>query len=192
MLAHIDVSEPKPPDDSDSALSYSMEGTPDQPPAALIPFAWAPGWNSYQAWNKFQEEIAGPLRGGNPGVRLIEPSAHPKQQHFREVPARFQPRIGEWLLVPLYHIFGSEELSMHSPGVKQLSPGAYVAVNSQGAERLGVHSDDLVEFTVAGTAYRAPVRIRADLPEDLAGIPVGVDFLRGVLLPVWARIERAR
>ena len=26
-----------------------------------------------QALNKFQEEIAGPLRGGDPGVRLIEP-----------------------------------------------------------------------------------------------------------------------
>jgi NADH-quinone oxidoreductase subunit G len=192
MLAHINVSEPKPTDDSDSALSYSMEGNPDQPPAALIPFAWAPGWNSYQAWNKFQEEIAGPLRGGNPGVRLIEPPVHPRQQYLREVPGRFQPRTGEWLLVPLYHIFGSEELSVYSPGVKQLSPHAYVAVNNQDAERLGVHSDDLVEFTVADTAYRVPLKIRADLPENLAGIPAGIDFLRGISLPAWARIERAR
>ncbi|MGE5109553.1 MAG: NADH-quinone oxidoreductase subunit NuoG [Acidobacteriaceae bacterium] len=192
MLAHINVSEPKPPDDSDSALSYSMEGNPNQPPAALIPFAWAPGWNSYQAWNKYQEEIAGPLRGGNPGVRLIEPPAHPKQQYFREAPARFHPHRGEWLLVPLYHIFGSEELSVHCLGVKQLSPRAYVAVNSHDAERLGVHSDDLIEFTVAGTAYRLPVNLRPDLPENLAGIPIGLEPFRGILLPAWARIERAR
>src|SRR6185312_8867707 len=45
MLANIDVSEPKPPEDADSALSFSMEGNPDQPPSALIPFAWSPGWN---------------------------------------------------------------------------------------------------------------------------------------------------
>ncbi len=192
MLAHINVSEPKPPDDSDSALSYSMEGNPDQPPAALIPFAWAPGWNSYQAWNKFQEEIAGPLRGGNPGVRLIEPKEDSQEEYFHDVPAKFQPRLGEWLLVPVYHIFGSEELSVYSPGVKQLSPHAYVAVNGQGGERLRVHSGDLVEFTVAGTAYRLPVKIRPDLPEGLAGIPVGVDDLRGIPFSTWTRIERAR
>ena len=28
---------------------------------------WAPGWNSVQAITKFQEEIGGPLRGGDPG-----------------------------------------------------------------------------------------------------------------------------
>ncbi len=81
---------------------------------------------------------------------------------------------------------------MYSPGVKQLSPHAYIAVNSQGGERLGVHFGELVEFTVAGTAYRLPVEIRPDLPEGVASIPVGVDFLRGIPFPTWIRIERAR
>ena len=73
MLANISVHEPKPPDDPDSPLSFSMEGNPDQPPSALLPFFWSPGWNSIQAVNKFQAEIGGPLRQGDPGVRLIEP-----------------------------------------------------------------------------------------------------------------------
>ena len=55
MLANISVHEPKPPEDPDSPLSFSMEGYPDEPPAALIPFFWSPGWNSIQAVNKFQE-----------------------------------------------------------------------------------------------------------------------------------------
>ena len=38
MLANISVHEPKPPDDPDTPLSFSMEGTPDEPPGALIPF----------------------------------------------------------------------------------------------------------------------------------------------------------
>ena len=71
--ADVDVSEPKPPDDPDSPLAFSMEGSERQPPAALIPRFWAPHWNSIQALNKFQEEVAGPLRGGNAGKRLIEP-----------------------------------------------------------------------------------------------------------------------
>jgi len=45
-----------------------MEGYPAQPPSSLTPFFWAPGWNSIQSVNKFQSEINGPLRGGDPGV----------------------------------------------------------------------------------------------------------------------------
>ncbi|HEX5484022.1 MAG TPA: NADH-quinone oxidoreductase subunit NuoG, partial [Terriglobia bacterium] len=68
--AGVNVSEPKPPGDPDTPLSFSMEGYADQPPPPLTPFFWTPGWNSIQAVNKFQDEIAGPLRGGDPGVRL--------------------------------------------------------------------------------------------------------------------------
>jgi len=191
MLADIDVSESKPPDDPDSALSFSMEGNPDQPPSALIPFAWSAGWNSYQAWNKFQEEIAGTLRGGDPGVRLIEPPTQPKQEYFNDVPPEFEARQDEWLLVPLYHIFGSEELSVVSPGVKELSPSAYVALNNEDAVRLGLRAEDRVEFTIAGTSYRVAWGIRSGLPKGVAGIPVGIEPLQGVQPPAWSRIVRA-
>jgi NADH-quinone oxidoreductase subunit G len=63
-LVNINISEPKPPADLDSPLSFSMEGTPDQPPAALIPFFWSPrveldsggqylserGWRTVARW----------------------------------------------------------------------------------------------------------------------------------------------
>ena len=72
MLANISVHEPKPPDDPDSPLSFSMEGNPDQPPSALLPFFWTPGWNSIQAVNKFQAEIGGPLRRATRVYEIIE------------------------------------------------------------------------------------------------------------------------
>ena len=189
MHANIDVSEPKPPDDPDSPLSFSMEGNPDQPPAALIPFAWAGGWNSYQAWNKFQEEIAGPLRGGNPGVRLFEPPVQ-AGDYFQDLPGRFEPRDGESLIVPLYHVFGSEELSVHSPGVKQLSPQSYVAVNDEYAKRFGLQANNMVEFTIDRTNYRAPLQIHADLQLGVAGVPAGIGPFLGIQLPAWSRIVR--
>jgi NADH-quinone oxidoreductase subunit G len=189
MLANIDVSEPKPPDDPESPLSFSMEGNPEQPPSALIPFAWSAGWNSYQAWNKFQEEIAGPLRGGNPGVRLFEPQA-PAGEYFSDIPKPFQRRDGEWLIVPLYYIFGSEELSIHSPGVKQLSPTAYLAINEQDAKELGLRDEGKVEFVIGTVAHQASVRIRPDLPSGVAGIPAGIGPFQGSPLPTWSRIER--
>ena len=67
MLADVSVHEPKPPADPDTPLAFSMEGYQDQPPAPLISRYWSPGWNSVQALNKFQQEVGGPLKGGDPG-----------------------------------------------------------------------------------------------------------------------------
>jgi NADH-quinone oxidoreductase subunit G len=72
-FAHLDVHEPKPPEDPDSPLAFTMEGLRAPPPPPLIPRFWAPGWNSDQSMNKFQDEVGGGLRGGDPGVRLFEP-----------------------------------------------------------------------------------------------------------------------
>ena len=38
------------------------------------------------------------------------------------IPPAFVPHEGEWLLVPLHHIYGSEPLSGHTPGVAERAP----------------------------------------------------------------------
>jgi len=181
MLANISVHEPKPPDDPDSPLSFSMEGNPDQPPSALLPFFWTPGWNSIQAVNKFQAEIGGPLRQGDPGVRVIEPDGS-KFGFFEQLPPAFETREDEWLVVPLYHIFGSEELSRSAPAIAELSPEPYVALNPEDASSLGK------EVELFG--HRLPVKLATDLPKGLAGVPAGVPPFAGLDLPAWSRISR--
>jgi NADH-quinone oxidoreductase subunit G len=115
MLAHLSVHEPKPPDDPDSPLAYSMEGAESEPPAPLISRYWSPGWNSVQALNKFQQETGGQLRGGDPGKRLIEPSPAPQVPFF---PAPPHPGTGAVTdPAPHYDLFGSEELSAQAPGI---------------------------------------------------------------------------
>jgi NADH-quinone oxidoreductase subunit G len=189
MHANLNVSEPKPPDDPDSPLSFSMEGYPDQPPSPLIPFFWAPGWNSIQSTNFYQKEIAGPLRGGDPGVRLLEPAAGARNGYFTRVPAAFTPREGEWLVVPAYHIFGSDEQSLESPAVAELAPKPYVAINSDDAARLGLRPESLAEVTLDGAAYRVQVRARADIPCGVAALLVGVPPLLGLDLPAWGTLR---
>jgi NADH-quinone oxidoreductase subunit G len=132
MLANIAVSEPKPFDDPDSALAFSMEGCTQQPPPALIPFFWAPGWNSIQSLNRFQEEIAGPLRGGDPGVRIVSVNGGAPAETRSAVPPAFEARRGERLLVPVYHVFGSEELSRNAPAVASLAPACFNRPQSNG------------------------------------------------------------
>jgi len=182
MLAQITIHEPKPPDDPDSALAFSMEGNPDQPPPALHPFFWSPAWNSIQAVNKFQSEVGGELRGGNPGARLIEPASS-ATGYFADVPRSFQAREDEWLLVPIPHIFGSEELSRWAPAVAQLSPSPYVALNRESASAF----DGEVECL----GHRVPVRMAPELPDGVAGVPAGVPPFIGFDFPLRARIAKA-
>jgi NADH-quinone oxidoreductase subunit G len=182
MLANITVHEPAPPLDHDTPLSFSMEGNPDQPPSPLIPFFWSPAWNSIQSVNKFQSEIAGPLRGGNPGVRLIEPTGGEAPAR-PAVPPAFEPRAGEWLVVPLWHTFGSEEFSRDAPAVAQLAPEPYLALAPADAAGFGERVEVL--------GQKVPLRILPDLPRGVAGIPAGVPPFEGIVMPTWSEVAKA-
>lgn len=189
ILANISVHEPKPPEDSYSALSFSMEGTLRMPPAALNPFYWSPGWNSIQATNFYQQEIAGPLRGGDPGIRLIEPAKKPDGRYFDEIPAAFKRSADNWLLVPLYHIFGSEELSVAAHGIAELTQTPYVAVNADDAERLHVAAGDEITITLDGAVRHLPIVIKSELPPGVAGVPAGLPGLSTSTLPVRSALD---
>jgi NADH-quinone oxidoreductase subunit G len=183
VLVNIDISEPKPPADPDSPLSFSMEGTPNKPPSSLIPFFWSPGWNSIQATNTYQEQVGGPIRGGDAGVRMFEPAAANGQSYFTAIPPAFEPRDGEWLLVPMYHFVGSDELSMAARGISQLATQPQVTINTSnltdGAE---------VEVSCASGTLRLPVHIRPDLPHGVACVSTGT----GITLPAWGKIARPK
>ena len=187
VLVNIDISEPKTPDDPDSALSFSMEGTPDQPPAALVPFFWSPSWNSIQSVNTYQKEVGGPLRGGDAGVRMFEPAPRNGQAYFSVIPPAFSPRQGEWLLVPMYHIFGSDELSLSAPGIRELAAKPHVAVNTNEFAE-GVE----VEVICGDTTLRLPVVIHPEMPVGAAALSVGLSPLVGIQLPAWGKIARPK
>jgi NADH-quinone oxidoreductase subunit G len=190
MDAHINVHEPKPPDDPDSPLSFSMEGYEGIPPSSLITRFWSPGWNSVQAINKFQSETGGPLRGGDPGRRLIEPAAISAIAYFNEIPTAFEPHVEEKLVVPLHHIFGSEELSALSPAISELAPKPYVALNSVDMEELRVEEGEEAGIMLNEGTVWLPVRYVASIPSGVAGLPSGLAGLNGINLPLRARLRK--
>jgi NADH-quinone oxidoreductase subunit G len=190
MTAHRSVYEPQPPADLDAPLAFSMEGYSGQPPASLIPFIWAPSWSSPQALNKFQSEVGGPLRGGDPGIRLIEPATEGKGAFFQAVPAAFVHRDEMQLLVPIHHIFGSEGLSMHSPAVAARAPEPYVGLSRDDAGALGIHAHEAVNLHLADATYRLPARIDLALPQGMIGLPAGLPGVPPVWAPVWASITK--
>jgi NADH-quinone oxidoreductase subunit G len=188
MLSHINVSEPRPPQDPDTPLSFSMEGCPGKPPSPLISRFWSPGWNSVQSVNKFQEEVGGRLADGDPGVRLIEPSES-GVPYFAGLPQAFKGRDGELLIVPLYHLFGSEELSVLSPGILDRSPKPYLALNPSDAKAMSISDgDEIAVLTASGSFRLASVHMKS-LPEGMAGFPAGICGADFISLPAWAKVQ---
>ncbi len=188
MHANMSVHEPKPPEDKDSPLSFSMEGYSGMAPSSLIPRFWAPGWNSIQSLNKFQSEIAGSLVGGDPGIRLLDKPDGGSVSYFSEAVPESQEREDQWLLVPLHHLFGSEELSVLSPGIRQLTPDPYVGMSSEDADSLGIKEGTIVSLDAQGLQVQRPVRIRPDIPRSILAWPVGLPGEEPVELPQWVTV----
>jgi NADH-quinone oxidoreductase subunit G len=188
MRANINVNEPKPPDDPDTALSFSMEGFKGQPPSALLTHYWAPGWNSVQSLNKFQEEVGGPLRGGDPGLRLIHPRENADTRYFQDIPERYTPGKGEYLVLPLQHIFGSEELSVIAPSIAKLSPQLTLALNRATAGDLEVSDGQMVELVLEGISLNLPVHLLDSMAAGVFGLPAGHPGVPSTL-PVWGKLR---
>jgi NADH-quinone oxidoreductase subunit G len=190
MNANVDVHEAKPPYDSDSALSFSMEGYQDQPPATLVPRFWAPQWNSVQSLNKFQAEIGGRLKWEDSSVLIIEPSPGASMPVFTGMAEPFLPKESEWLVIPVHHVFGSEELSASAPGIAERAPRPYLGLNPEDASGIHVKEGESVRVLLDKTPRSAPVKIIASLPRHVVAAPVGVPGLEFLDLPAWGAFKR--
>ncbi len=189
MNAHHAVSEAKPPEDPDSGMSYTMEGTRALPPSSMIPFFWSPGWNSVQSVNKYQEEVGAALRGGDPGFRLVK-SAGASSSASKEVPEKFKPAENKLWAVAVHHIFGSEELSARASAVATRVPKPYVLLNKKDADRLGLTGQLEVIFTINGGIFRLPIVWSDSLSPGLLGFPIGLPSMPYTEIPSWATISK--
>ena len=170
MNAALDVHEPRPVQDIDSPLAFSMEGAQGlgSRPAALNPMVWSPGWNSPQAVNKFQDEIGGRLRGGDPGVLLFKPDASGASyaNPTLESPSGLKA-------VSLPHIFGSEELSSQAPVMASRIAVASLTVHPATAAKARLVEGARATLSSKGATLTLPVTIDPGFAEDCVGVPSG-------------------
>ena len=190
MLSHLTVHEPPPPSDPDTPLGFSMEGYRGPLPSPLIPQFWAPGWNSIQAVNKYQDEVGGPLREEMPGLRLIEPIGRKAPSWFTAIPRAFQPTSHQWLLLPLSALFSSEELSNQSPAIVERISEPFLSLHPSDGARLSLDDQTTIELTLQETMYRLAVRLEPSTPAGTAGISLGPD-VSDVRVPVWIDLFKA-
>ncbi len=190
MLSHLTVHEPPPPPDRDTALGFTMEGYRGPLPSPLISQFWAPGWNSIQAVNKYQDEVGGPLREEMPGLRLIEPIALKAPGWFAAVPRAFQPNSQQWLLLPLPSLFGGEELSDQSPPIVERMSEPFLSLHPSDGVRLSLDDHTIIELVLQGATYRLAVHLESSTPLGTAGISLRSEA-SGVRGPVWIDFFKA-
>jgi NADH-quinone oxidoreductase subunit G len=181
--------EPRPVSDPDSPLGFTMEGFHGQPPGSLVQRFWAPGWNSVQSLNKFQEEVGGPLRADDPGRILFEAARDGSGGDplaGLAAPPAFARVSDEWLVLPLHHAFGGEELSALGDAIAQRMPVPYIGLGEEDAAVLGGGGVARLEW--GGWRRRLPVRVVPGLPRGVAGLPAGLPGLAGLHPPFRARI----
>lgn len=178
MNSDVSVHEPQQPKDHESPLSYSMEGLNRDQPASLIPFVWAPGWNSNQSLQKFQSEVDGPLKGGSSGVRLISSS---------QTGAEISPQVGkiilkphQWHLVPMEQIHGSDELSSHTDEIAELAGRGFVAIGRKVAEKLAVTEGDGLLVKQGEIECSLEVRILSRVAKNCIGYSAGYSETQGL------------
>jgi len=176
--AVVFVHEPRSTQDTDTPFTFSMEGysgvgSHDRPPE-LLPFAWAPGWNSPQAWNKFQAEVGGALRGGDPGVHLFEASRDAHVSYFapKEVPPRGVPVLK---VVPLYEHFGAEELTARAAPIQARMPTSYLVMNADDARQHGIADRTSAVVGIEGEEAAVTAYTSHDFPRGWVGLPVGLE-----------------
>jgi NADH-quinone oxidoreductase subunit G len=195
MRADVSVHEPKQPVDEESPLAFSMEGLNRSQPGSLLPFVWAPGWNSNQSLHKFQAEVGGHLKGGTAGARLLLPAADSRKtkagQQSSTSQANREQHPGQWQMVPRYKIFGSDELSAHSPAIAELVEPGYIEISGDDARALGVIEGDGIVLSKPETASQGDmltrpvatleVRVNDSLAKGCAGYSVGMEGAQNIV-----------
>ncbi len=191
IKANEHVSETKIWEDPDSPMSFSMEGFQHMTPARLMASFWTPGWNSAQSITRFQEEVNGPLEGGDPGIRLIEPAVDvPRPYYVPTEPLALAER--RLLAIERLHIFGSEELSRRAPGVAALAPAPYVLLHPDDASAAGLSEGEMAEVAIDGQPpLRLPVVCAPAIARGVMAIPRGLEGLPFVPLPSAGVVRRS-
>ncbi|WP_333613943.1 NADH-quinone oxidoreductase subunit NuoG [Psychrobacter sp.] len=178
MRAPVSVHEPMQPKDLDTGLTFSMEGySGKQTPSSMIPFASAAGWNSPQAWNKYQDKVGGSLRNGDPGVRLFDRLERLATRQYVAPEATSATTTdmqqGQAKLVPVYNLYASSMMASRSTVVAEQLPLATWRVGIDDAKAWGLAAGDYLAIEIDKQQITLPIELVDYLAEGCIGYPVG-------------------
>ena len=171
MVANLSVHEPKQTDDTDTPLGFTMEGHSGDRPGELIPFVWAPGWNSNHSVHKLQTGSERELKGGRSVVKIESKNLIQSKPQIKSMTQNNDQ--DHFIAVAMYKIFGTGELSSQSPGITELCQLESIELTKEAADKLGVSNGDGVTANGVNGAVDLEVKINDSLISNCAGIVQG-------------------
>ncbi|CAD83177.1 NADH dehydrogenase I chain G [Candidatus Blochmanniella floridana] len=186
--ANVNVHETSTPINDNTMFTFSMEGNSGNYSKKCsynqIPFVWAPGWNSPQAWNKFQDQIGGNLYPSDPGVLLFDTGQENKciddnlyksinWLKFASNSLNISKYTNKWIVAPYWHLFGSEETSQNVECIKNCMLNPYAMLNILDAKYINIQENMYIKFTCMDQVLCLPVKFSMDLPKKHIGLPMG-------------------
>nr|WP_044026213.1 NADH-quinone oxidoreductase subunit NuoG [Candidatus Blochmannia vafer] len=188
MHSNLNIHEPCISKNNETMFTFSMEGNHRNTKSLYnqVAFAWAPGWNSPQSWNKFQDQVGGNLYPKDPGIRLFNGVSHKNcKNNDGDIYKRTRwfdmmiPKIdsvnneNRWLIAPYWHLFGSDCMSQRTRCIQDCMPPVYAMISSLDADRFNLKEAIYVQFMCGGYSFRLPIKISVNLPQKHIGLPIG-------------------
>jgi NADH-quinone oxidoreductase subunit G len=191
MDANISVDEPKPPQDNCSPLAYSMEAYEGYPPSDLISYYWSPGWNSVQAMNKYMEEPNGPLKnGGDPGILLFGSGNTEIGDYYEKISHQTKLKADELLVIPVWQIFGSEELSSQGEAISKRTSQPFILINETEIRRFRLSKNELCQLLVNKISINVTVKNDNAVPDGIIGLSFAIPGVPYINLPCPGKLNK--
>jgi len=133
--------------------------------------------------NKYLDEPNGSLKGGDPGIRLIEPASESNNSWSEIHSGTDKIKKDEWLIIPVYQIFGSEELSSKGSAIRQRIKEPFVYLNTLDSELIGVKEKDFFQLEILDFKLKAEVKIDNSIKQGIAGLSVNLPDMKFIDLP---------
>jgi NADH-quinone oxidoreductase subunit G len=142
-----------------------------------------PGWNSVQAMYNYLDEPDASMKGGDPGIRLIESVEGIKDTYFSHESTNKATEKDEWLIIPVYQIFGSDELSSVSSSVLQKTHEPFVLISKNDADIIIINDGEFVQLEIRNVNLRVKVKIDSSIIQGLAGLSVNLPGMPFINIP---------
>lgn len=171
--AKRNIHEQKPPMDPDSPFSYSMEGARVKIPLPLISSSWQPSWNSVQSSfiKTLQIRNDEQLKAKETKVlSFIKNSANNSANNFQIS----TPNLPSVLVMPKFHIYGSEERSAYAKGVDELIPKSFAYLSEEDAKKLGLTHGQNIQIEKNKKYFTFPLRIEKEIAKGILLLPFGL------------------
>ncbi|XRX42494.1 MAG: NADH-quinone oxidoreductase subunit NuoG [Buchnera aphidicola (Eriosoma harunire)] len=173
FFSSISVHEPSQPKDIHTMFSFSMEGSAQlHKSSGLIPFAWFPGLNSSQLYHRCNDVHDVNTNNIDVNSGLININKSKNMQYFSNVCDRIVKQ-SDWVVVPYYYFFGSDELSQYSDIIKTHKSVFPAFINVNEADKLTLSAGDMICFYFLKEKFSLFVQYSNFLQDGHIGIPIG-------------------